>query len=146
MKRIIVSSKQAKRLTEENNVNVSVDSTGNTIPAAINAVTAAKPKITNASKIGDPIIHVSNPSSTNGSNDSEITQHVEVSAGQTPEQAMQQQLNPAATNGGDIEISGEGISEGIRTTKGQLEQFRLRVIKENGTVYTKKQLEESFKK
>lgn len=145
MKRIVVSTNQAKMLAEENNVNVSIQTTGNTIPAAINAVTNAKPKISNASKVGDPILHVSNPNSTNGSNDNQITQHVEVPAGETPEQAMQSQLNPAATNGGDIEISGEGISEGKITSKKELEKLRLKVIKENGTVFTKKSLMESFK-
>lgn len=73
-----------KILAEENNVNVEISTTANTIPAAIDAVTKAKPQISSASKVGDPILHISNPSSQNGSDDSQFTQHVEVQKGQTP--------------------------------------------------------------
>jgi len=145
MKTLIINRKQMQCLEEENNVNVSVKTNANTIPAAINAVTQAKPQINNASKIGDPILHISNPASMGGSNDNQITQHVEVGADETPEQAMAAQLNPSATNGGDIEVSGEGLSETRGYTKRQIEEARLRKMRAEGVVMTKKQLRESFK-
>lgn len=146
MKRLIISSKQLHCLNEENNVNVGLQSTGNSIPALINTVTQNKPDINQASKIGDPIVHISNPNSQNGSNDNQMTQHVEVGKGETIEKAMQNQLNPTATGlGGDVEISGDGISESKSYTKKDIERARLKKIRAEGVVMTKKQLRESIK-
>ena len=146
MKRIIISSKQLSCLNEENNVNVGLQTTANTIPAMVNTVSQNRPDISQASKLGDPIIHISNPSSQAGSNDNQVTQHVEVGKGDSIESAMQAQLNPTATgNGGDVEISGDGISEVKAYRKKDIEEARLRKMKNEGKVMTKKQLRESFK-
>lgn len=147
MKRIVINTRQLdKCLNEENNVNVSLSTTASTVPSVVNTITQNMPKINQASKVGDPIIHVSNPNSQNGTNDSQFTQHVEVEPGQTIQQAAQQQLNPSATsNGGDVEISGPGISEEKSYTKGAIENARLKKIRQEGRVMTKKQLRESFK-
>ena len=146
MKTLIISQRHLQCLEEENNVNVGLQSTANTIPALVNAVTQNKPDINQASKIGDPVIHISNPNSQNGSDDNALTQHVEVGKGDTIERAMQTQLNPAATGtGGDVEISGDGISEAVYTKKA-VEEARLRKMMHEGTVMTKKQLKESFGK
>ena len=84
--------------------------------------------------------------SQGGSNDNQITQHVEVGADETPEQAMAAQLNPNATsNGTDIEVSGDGLREGTVFKKREIEEARLRKMKLEGRVMTKKQLRESFK-
>ena len=147
MKRIVINTRQLDRcLNEENNVNVGLQSTANTIPALVNTVTQNKADINQASKLGDPVIHISNPNSQNGSDDSQLTQHVEVGKGDTIERAMQNQLNPAATGtGGDIEISGDGISETRAFSKKEIEEARLRRMRTEGRVMTKKQLRESFK-
>ena len=146
MKRIIISSKQLSCLNEENNVNVSLQTTGSSIPAMVNAVTQNKPDISQASKIGDPIVHISNPNAQNGSNDNQMTQHVEVGKGETIEKAMQNQLNPTATSlGGDVEISGDGIYETKAYRKKDIEEARLMNMRNEGRVMTKKQLRESFK-
>lgn len=146
MKTLIISQRHLQCLEEENNVNVGLQSTANTIPALVNTVTQNKPDINQASKIGDPVIHISNPNSQNGSDDNALTQHVEVGKGDTIERAMQTQLNPAATGtGGDVEISGDGISEAVYTKKA-VEEARLRKMMHEGTVMTKKQLKESFRK
>ena len=146
MKTLIISQRHLQCLEEENNVNVGLQSTANTIPALVNAVTQNKPDINQASKIGDPVIHISNPNSQNGSDDNALTQHVEVGKGDTIERAMQTQLNPAATGtGGDVEISGDGISEAVYTKKA-VEEARLMKMMKEGTVMTKKQLKESFGK
>lgn len=146
MKRLVITSKQLARLDEENNVNVSLNARGNDIPSFTNAVTQNRTDITAAGKMGDPIIHISNPNSQNGSNDNSITQHVEVGKGESIETAMQQQLNPTATSaGGDVEISGDGVYETKSFSKKEIEEARLMKIRTEGRVMTKKQLRESFK-
>lgn len=146
MKRMIINARQLSCLNEENNVNIGLQTTANTIPSMVNTVTQNKADINQASKVGDPVIHISNPNSQNGSNDNALTQHVEVEKGDTIERAMQNQLNPAATGtGGDVEISGDGISESKRFSKKEVEKARLAKMKNEGTVLTKKQLRESFK-
>lgn len=146
MKKLIITSEQLHCLEEENNVNLSLNAKSNDIPAFTNAVTQNKPDITAAGKMGDPIIHISNPNSQNGSNDSSITQHVEVDKGESIEDAMSQQLNPTATSaGGDVEVSGDGVYEGKAFSKKVIEEARLKKMKAEGRVLTKKQLRESFK-
>ena len=147
MKRIIINTYQLDRcLNEENNVNVGLHSTANTIAGMVNTVTQNRADINQASKLGDPVIHISNPNSQNGSDDSKLTQHVEVGQGDTIERAMQNQLNPAATGtGGDVEISGDGISETKSYSKKDIEEARLKRMRTEGRVMTKKQLRESFK-
>ena len=143
---MIINARQLSCLNEENNVNIGLQTTANTIPSMVNTVTQNKADINQASKVGDPVIHISNPNSQNGSNDNALTQHVEVEKGDTIERAMQNQLNPAATGtGGDVEISGDGISESKSFSKKDIEKARLAKMKNEGTVLTKKQLRESFK-
>lgn len=145
MKRMIITAKQLSCLNEENNVNLSLNTNGNSIASYTNTITQNRSDINQASKIGDPIIHISNPSSQNGSNDNAITQHVEVGKGESIEGAMEKQLNPTATStGGDVEISGDGIYE-TRFNKKKVEEARLAKIRAEGRVMTKKQLRESFK-
>lgn len=123
--KIVLKKGQFKKINEQNNVNLSLNATGRTIPSMTNAVTQNKPDIAAASKMGDPIIHISNPSSQNGSNDDAITQHVEVGKGESIENAMETQLNPTATStGGDVEISGDGLQEVARYTKKTVEEMR----------------------
>ena len=146
MKKIVINTKQLKRcLNEANNVNVGISTTASTIPGIMNAVTQNQGDIDSASKIGDPVLHISNPNSQIGSDDNALTQHVEVNKGDTVANAIQNQLNPAATgNGGDIEVSGDGISE-RRFSKKAIEEARLKKMRAEGTVLTKKQLRDSFK-
>ena len=145
MKRMIITAKQLNCLNEENNVNLSLNTTGNTVASYTNAVTQNRSDINQAGKMGDPIIHISNPNSQNGSNDNAITQHVEVGKGESIEGAMQNQLNPTATStGGDVEISGDGVYES-RFNKKKVEEARLAKMRSEGRVMTKKQLRESFK-
>ena len=145
MKRMIITAKQLSCLNEENNVNLSLNTNGNSIASYTNTITQNRSDINQASKMGDPIIHISNPSSQNGSNDNAITQHVEVGKGESIEGAMEKQLNPTATStGGDVEISGDGIYE-TRFNKKKVEEARLAKIRAEGRVMTKKQLRESFK-
>ena len=59
---------------------------------------------------------------------------------------MQNQLNPSATgNGGDIEVSGDGISERKVFSKKQIEEARIRKMRAEGVVTTKKRLTEFLK-
>ena len=125
--KIILKKKQFKKINEENNVNVSIHSNGNDISSITNAVTQNRPDIAAASKMGDPILHITNPNSQNGSNDNAITQHVEVGKGESIEGAINQQLNPNVTStGGDVEVSGDGIQEKRVYTKRQIEEARLK--------------------
>lgn len=145
MKRVIITNKQLNEIIkEENTTTVQLNTTGNTIPAVTNTVISNTPEINNASKYGDVNLHISNQK-LNGSNDSVPTQHVEVERGQNINQAIQQQVNPTVlSDGGDIEVSGDGISEGKSFSKRQIEEARLEKIRKEGSVMTKKQLKEEW--
>lgn len=145
MKRVILTNRQLNEIIkEENTTTVQLNTTGNTIPAVTNTVMSNTPEINNASKYGDVNLHISNQK-LNGSNDSVPTQHVEVEKGQNINQAIQQQVNPTVlSDGGDIEVSGDGISEGKSFSKRQIEEARLEKIRKEGSVMTKKQLKEEW--
>lgn len=146
MKKIIISNSQLKKvLAEENTTNVQVNTTGNSIPSLTNAVMQNQPKITNAAKTGDVSLHLSNPSAQAGSNDNIVTQHVEVGQGENISNAITKQVNPTAlSQGGDVEVSGPGISEKKVFTKRMVEEARLKKMREEGVVLTKRALKESF--
>lgn len=146
MKKIIISNSQLKKvLAEENTTNVQVNTTGNSIPSLTNAVMQNQPKITNAAKTGDVSLHLSNPSAQAGSNDNIVTQHVEVGQGENISNAITKQVNPTAlSQGGDVEVSGPGISERKVFTKRMVEEARLKKMREDGVVLTKRALKESF--
>lgn len=145
MKRLILTNKQLDKILKEENVTtVQLNTTGNTIPAVTNTITKNQPEIANASKYGDVNLHISNQN-LNGSNDSTPTQHVEVEKGQNINQAVQQQVNPSVlSDGGDIEVSGDGISENKRFTKKMVEEARLEKIRRDGSVMTKKEMNKLF--
>lgn len=145
MKKIVISKSQLNEvLKEENTTTVQLNTTGNTIPAVTNSVIQNQPEITSASKYGDVNLHISNQK-LNGSNDSIPTQHVEVEKGQNVNQAIQQQVNPTVlSDGGDLEVSGDGISEGKSFSKKTIEEARLRKMRNEGKVMTKGELKESF--
>ena len=114
---------EQEQISEENNVNVSINSTANTVSGVENALMQNKDQINNASKMGDPVIHVQNNNSNAGTNDTQFTQHVDVQKGQTPEQAVRQQLNATAiAQGSGVEISGPGLSE-CKFTKKQISEI-----------------------
>lgn len=146
MKKIIISNSQLKKvLAEENTTNVQVNTTGNSIPSLTNAVMQNQPKITNAAKTGDVSLHLSNPSAQAGSNDNIVTQHVEVGQGENISNAITKQVNPTAlSQGGDVEVSGPGISERKVFTKRMVEEARLKKMREEGVVLSKRALKESF--
>ena len=140
-KKIILTRQQLNEvLKEENTTTVQLNPTGNTVPALTNAVINNQPEITKASKYGDVNLHFSSQK-LNGSNDTVPTQHVEVEKGQNVNQAIQQQVNPTVlSDGGDVEVSGDGISEKKTYSKRQIEEARLRKMREEGVVMTKGQL------
>lgn len=145
-KKIVLTTEQLNRiLREENTTTVQLNTTGNTIPSVTNTLLQNQDKIRSASKYGDVDLHFSNPNAGNGSNDTVPTQHVEVNDGQNISQAINQQVNPTVlADGGDIEVSGDGVSEGKKFSKRMVEEARLDKIRQNGIVITKRALSESF--
>lgn len=145
MRKVVISKSQLDEvLKEENTTTVQLNTTGNTIPSVTNAVTKNQPEITSASKYGDVNLHISNPNLV-GNNDNVPPQHVEVEKGQNVNQAIQQQVNPTVlSDGGAIDVSGDGISETKSFSKKAIEEARLRKIKNEGKVMTKFELRESF--
>lgn len=145
-KKIVLTTEQLSRiLREENTTTVQLNTTGNTIPSVTNTLLQNQDKIRAASKYGDVDLHFSNPNAGNGSNDTVPTQHVEVNDGQNISQAITQQVNPTVlSDGGDIEVSGDGVNEGKKFSKRMVEEARLDKIRQNGIVITKKALNESF--
>lgn len=146
VKRIILTRQQLNEvLKEENTTTVQLNTTGNTITSLTNAVTSNQPEINNAGKYGDVNLHISSQNLV-GSNDSVPTQHVEVEKGQNVNQAIQQQVNPTVLgDGGDVEVSGDGISEYKTFSKKQIEEARLKKIHE-GYKITKRKLREHWGK
>jgi|GEM_PF-1214917 len=140
IKRIILTREQLNEVLKETTTTVQINTTGNTIPAITNAVTQNQPEINSASKYGDVDLHISNQNA-NGSNDSAPTQHVNVGRGENIQQAIQQQVNPDVP--GDIDVSGDGISEHKCFSKRQIEEARLKKIHESHKM-TKKELQENF--
>lgn len=145
MKKVIISKSQLNEvLKEENTTTVQLNTTGNTIPAVTNTLVQNQPEITSASKYGDVNLHISSQK-LNGSNDSIPTQHVEVEKGQNVSQAIQQQVNPSVlSDGGDLEVSGDGLSEKKVFSKRAVEEARLKKMRVEGKVMTKGELRESF--
>ena len=145
-KKIVLTTEQLNRiLREENTTTVQLNTTGNTIPSVTNTLLQNQDKIRSASKYGDVDLHFSNPNAANGSNDTVPTQHVEVNDGQNISQAINQQVNPTVlADGGDIEVSGDGVSEWKKFSKRMVEEARLDKIRQNGIVITKRALSESF--
>ena len=145
MKKIIVTSKQAKYLTEDNAANIAVQSKDNTTNGFINAATNSKTTayINNASRVAPDVnLIVSGPNS----NDSQPQQVVNVANGDTIQNAISQQANDdLIKNGGSVKVMGNSLGEAKMFTKKTIEEARLKKLRENTISYSKKDLFKNLK-
>ena len=140
MKKIIVTSKQAKYLTEGNAANIAVQSKDNTTNGFINAATNSNTisDINNASRVASDVnLVISGPNS----NDSQPQQVVDVANGDTIQNALSQQTNDdIIKNGGSVKVIGDNLGEAKMFTKKTIEEARLKKLRENTISYSKKDL------
>lgn len=143
MKKVIISQKQLAYLNEENSVNISAQAKDNSLSSFSTAATDTNTvsDIQKAQVAGDVNLVVNGPET----NDSQPTQHINVAAGDTIQNALSTQANDELIrNGGNVRITGDGISENNIFTKKQIEEIRLANIKREGKTMTKKELIEMF--
>lgn len=144
MKRLIISSRQLSCLNEEESVTIGVNAQNDTLAdfsrAASDPDTMAD--IQKAKDAGDVNLVVNGP----GTTDDEPTQMIDVAAGDTIQNAIAKQGSDSLVRGGAaMKITGDGFGESKVYTKKAVEEARLRKIREEGRIMTKKQLRESFK-
>ena len=148
---LILNERQYKMLLEtlsremsESTVNISAQAKSNSLSdfasAAGNSNTQGD--IQKAGTVGSDVsLTVSGPKA----DDSQPQQQVNVAQGDSIQNAINTQANDTLIrNGGSIKITGDGIGESIRTTKKELQEFRLKTMRKNGKTYTKKELTETF--
>jgi hypothetical protein len=147
MKKIILTAKQAKYLTEENAVNISAQSKDNTTSGFINAATNPN-TISDINKASVATSDVNLVISGPESNDNQPQQVVNVTNGDSVQTAMTNQTNDELIrNGGSVVVKGDGfVSETKIFTKKTIEEAKLKKLRENSIVYTKKELSERIKK
>lgn len=143
MKKLIITKNQLFKLNEEN-VNIAAQAKANTTSDFIN--TASNPNtvsdINKASVAGDVNLVINGPQN----NDNQPIQTVNVTPGDTVENAINTQTNDELIrNGGSIKISGKGFGESKVYCKKVVEEARLKEMKKNGMIISKKQLSESIK-
>lgn len=143
MKKIIINKKQLGFINEINiNVNSSDQSSSGYVKAATDGSTYSD--IQKARKVAPDVdVVVSGPKS----DDSSLELDIDVPAGSSVQNAINQ--NPdnqeAISAGAKAKIHGDGFVSEMKLTKKQIEEARIRNIKQTGKHYTKKELEESFK-
>ena len=144
MKRIIISSKQLPFLNEEDTVTIGVNAQNDSLAGFSKA--ASDPNTTadiqKARNAGDVNLVINGPNTT----DDAPTQVIDVAAGDTLQSAIEKQGSDDLTRSGSaMKISGDGFGESKVFTKKMVEEARLKKIREEGRIMTKKQLRESFK-
>ncbi len=143
MKKIIISSKQLNCLNEEETVTIGVNAQNDTLAdfsrAATDPNTTAD--IQKAGNAGDVNLMVTGPNTT----DDAPTQMVDVPAGDTLQSAIAKQGNDELTRSGSaMKITGDGFGESKIFSKKTIEEARLKKMRDEGRVMTKKELKESF--
>lgn len=143
MKKIIILNKHLKYLNES--VNISTLAQNNDLSSFTKAAsdTNTKSDIQKAKVAGDVNLIVNGPKT----DDSQPTQQIDVPAGDTVQNALADQANDALIrNGGSVKITGDGLEESIIFSKKQLQEIRLKNIKNKGEVVSKKKLIEKILK
>ena len=133
----------SKELNEET-VNISAQAKSNSLADFASAAgnSNTRSDIQKAGAVGSDVsLTVSGPQT----DDTQPQQQVNVTQGDSIQNAINSQANDTIIrNGGSIKITGDGIGESIRTTKKELQEFRLKAMRKNGKTYTKKELTETF--
>ena len=148
---LILNEKQYNMLLEElskelneDTVNISAQAKSNSLADFASAAgnSNTRSDIQKAGTVGSDVsLTVSGPKT----DDTQPQQQVNVTQGDSIQNAINSQANDTIIrNGGSIKITGDGIGESIRTTKKELQEFRLKAMRKNGKTYTKKELTETF--
>lgn len=151
VRRIIITNKQLNEvmkrtkndINEESTVTIAAKAKGNSLTDYSTAATSPNTlsDIQKAKAVGDVNLKVTGPKE----DDSQPTQEIDVTAGDTVQNAISTQGNPALVqNGGAIKITGDNFGEGRVYTKKSIEEARLKKMRMEGKTFTKKQLNETF--
>lgn len=147
MKKIILTTEQAKYLTENQTVNISAQSKDNSKSGFVNAATNPNTvnDVNKASTVASDVNLVINGPN---SNDSQPQQIVNVANGDTVQNAIAKQTNDALIQkGGSVIVKDDGyVSEGKVFNKKTIEEGRLENMRKNGRIYSKKELTKRFEK
>jgi hypothetical protein len=142
MKKIFLNTKQIDYLNEANIVATAADNSLSSF-AKTATDTNTTSDIQKAKVAGDVNLVISGPKS----NDNQPTQAVNVAAGQTVSDAIGDQANDdLIRNGGKVAITGDGLGESHVFTKKTLEEVRLRNLRRNGVIMSKRDLTEKILK
>lgn len=142
MKKIFLNTKQINYLNEANIVATAADNSLSSF-AKTATDTNTTSDIQKAKVAGDVNLVISGPKS----NDNQPTQSVNVAAGQTVSDAIGDQANDdLIRNGGKVAITGDGLGESHVFTKKTLEEVRLRNLRRNGVIMSKRDLTEKILK
>ena len=145
MKRIIISQRHMQYLNEENAVNIAAQAKDNSLSSFTTAAsnTNTVSDIQKAKTAGDVNLVVNGPDS----NDDQPRQVINVTAGDTVQNALADQASDELIrNGGSVLINGDGLGESYVFDKKTIEEARLAKMKRDGRVMTKKELRESLLK
>jgi hypothetical protein len=145
MKKIIIKKSQLNRIHEEASVNIAATASDNSLSSFSKAATDTNTvsDIQKAKVAGDVNLIVGGPDS----HDDQPVQNITVANGQTVADAISDQgSDELIRNGSRLSITGDGLDESVIFNKKTLEEVRLSKIKQNGLVFTKKELTEHFLK
>ena len=127
MKKIIITKKQLNKINE-NIVNISASAKGNSLSDFSNIAsdTNTQSDINKASRVGDVNLTITGPDH----NDSQPTQSINVSNGETVQNAIATQANDdLIRSGGSLKISGDGFGESKIYYKKNIEEARINNLK-----------------
>ena len=149
-KRIILNLSQLNEVMSKNNIkediDVAVDAKTNSQSEYLSALKSSGTQndIMKAKAVSPDVnASIAGPKTTDNSPKLDI----DVPKGSTPDQVMIQQpeISGAIANGASVKIHGDGFPNESKTyTKKQVESMRLNEMRRNGTVMTKKQLNDEF--
>lgn len=124
MKKLIINKSQLRYLNE-NVVNIAATAKGNSLSDFSNIIsdTNTQTDINKASNVGDVNLTITGPEH----NDSQPTQNINVTNGDTPQNAIATQANDELIRaGGSIKLTGDGFGETKIYTKKSIEEIRLK--------------------
>lgn len=145
MKKIIIKKSQLNHIHEEASVNITATAADNSLSSFSKVATDTNTvsDIQKAKVAGDVNLIVGGPDS----HDDQPVQNITVANGQSVADAISDQgSDELIRNGSRLSITGDGLDESVVFNKKTLEEVRLSKIKQNGFVFTKKELTEHFLK
>lgn len=145
MKSVIITKEQLHHICEEDTVTIAAQAKNNDLSSYTNAASdpGTQNDVQKAKVAGDVNLVISGPKSS----DDEPQQTVNVTTGDTLQNAIKTQANDSLIrNGGTVKVTGDGFGESRVYSKKMIEEAAKKKMSENFVVYSKQQLkEEAFR-